>query len=56
MAAKILENFQVQATLETGTGGVFDVKVNGELVFSKGPMGEFPDEDALIKEIQNRYK
>jgi selT/selW/selH-like putative selenoprotein len=35
-----------------GGGGVFDVVVDGELVFSKHSVGRFPDEDALVSTIE----
>jgi selenoprotein W-related protein len=37
-----------------GGGGIFDVHVDGERVYSKHETGEFPDESALIKEIEQR--
>ena len=37
-----------------GAGGIFDVNVDGKLVYSKHETGEFPDEDALVKEMQGR--
>ena len=42
------------ATLIPEGGGIFDVKVDGELVYSKHQTGQFPDEDALVRDIQNR--
>lgn len=35
-----------------GSGGIFDVRVDGNLVYSKHETGEFPDEDALLAELQ----
>jgi predicted Rdx family selenoprotein len=29
----------------TGTGGIFDVHVDGELVFTKSMLGRYPDPD-----------
>jgi len=34
-----------------GSGGVFDVTRDGELIYSKHQTGQFPDEDALIASI-----
>lgn len=34
-----------------GRGGVFDVKVDGQLVYSKHETGEFPNHDALVNTI-----
>jgi len=35
-----------------GGGGIFDVTVDGKLVFSKHQVGDFPDADALLEEIE----
>lgn len=35
------------------TGGVFEVSVNGQSVYSKKATGQFPDQDALVKQIQS---
>jgi selenoprotein W-related protein len=35
-----------------GSGGVFEISVNGDLVYSKKQTGVFPDEDDLLKKIQ----
>jgi len=32
-------------------GGIFDVAVEGELVYSKFKTGSFPDEEQLIDEL-----
>jgi len=32
-------------------GGVFEVRVNGQDVYSKKQTGQFPDQDALVAEI-----
>lgn len=37
-------------------GGAFELTVNGELVYSKLKTGEFPDEDAMLKELGKRLK
>lgn len=33
--------------------GIFDVKIDGALVYSKFETGSFPDEDALLAELQD---
>ncbi|MGD9808216.1 MAG: Rdx family protein [Deferribacterales bacterium] len=35
-----------------GSGGVFEISVNGELIYSKKQTGVFPDEDDLLAKIQ----
>jgi selT/selW/selH-like putative selenoprotein len=41
----------VKATLIRGGRGVFDVTVDGKLVFSKHHEGRFPDEVELLDEL-----
>ena len=38
------------STLEvvTGSGGIFDVHVDGELVFTKSMLGRYPDPDDVM--------
>ena len=43
--------FGVDAELIAGGGGIFDVRVDGDLVYSKHQTGEFPDEGKLIGEL-----
>jgi selenoprotein W-related protein len=40
--------------LEASGGGCFELKVGDELVYSKLDTGEFPDEDALVKEVGDK--
>jgi selenoprotein W-related protein len=39
-------------TLIPSAGGVFDVEIDGKLIHSKKQVGKFPDEDALIVELE----
>ncbi len=40
-----------EVQLIESSGGVFEVVVNGALVYSKKQTGEFPDEAQLVEEI-----
>ena len=51
MAARMKETLSVDAVLVPGGNGVFDVVVDGRLVYSKHETGQFPDEDSLVKAI-----
>lgn len=42
MAAELNEAFGVKATLIPGSGGIFEVKRDGELVYTKAETGRFP--------------
>ena len=37
--------------LVPSTGGCFEVTVGGQLLYSKLAMGQFPDEEAVLKEV-----
>jgi selenoprotein W-related protein len=39
----------LDATLMPGSGGVFDVMVNGGMIFSRSQMGRFPDTREIIQ-------
>jgi selenoprotein W-related protein len=38
-------------TLIPDGGGCFELKVNGELIYSKLETGEFPDEKRMLKQV-----
>jgi predicted Rdx family selenoprotein len=38
----------------TGTGGVFDVHVDGELVFEKTMLGRYPDPEDVMPLLRSR--
>jgi selenoprotein W-related protein len=40
--------------LVPGTGGVFDVDVNGERVFTKSMLGRYPRPDEVVPLVQER--
>jgi selenoprotein W-related protein len=51
LAAQVLEEFEeiVDAVeVVTGVGGVFDVHVDGELVFEKKMLGRYPDPEDVM--------
>lgn len=52
MAAELKQAFGVQAKLVEGSGGVFDVTVDGQLVYSKHDTGRFPDDGEVVEIIQ----
>ena len=52
MAARIKDAFGAESFLIEGAGGIFDVDVDGKLVYSKHETGEFPDENALVSELR----
>jgi selenoprotein W-related protein len=52
LAAALKEQVGIDPKLIEGSGGVFDVTLDGELIFSKKVTGRFP-EDAEIVEAVN---
>lgn len=56
MADDLREAFDVEPEMIQGRGGVFDVKVDGKLVYSKQRTGTFPEHEPLIRTIQQMGK
>ena len=52
MADALKESLGVEAELIEGSGGVFDVKLDGKLIFSKDERGRFPEHEEIIGLIQ----
>jgi selT/selW/selH-like putative selenoprotein len=48
LAAELKKHLGVAATLTAGSGGVFDVTVDGAVVFSKKSVGRFPEEGEIM--------
>jgi selT/selW/selH-like putative selenoprotein len=53
LAALLKKHCGHEVELIKSTGGVFEVVVNNVLVYSKKETGEFPDEQALVKQLVN---
>jgi len=43
-------------TLIPAGGGAFELKVNGELIYSKLQTGQFPDEQWVLEAVSSRVK
>jgi selT/selW/selH-like putative selenoprotein len=44
--------FGVESVLTRGSDGIFDVAVDGEVVFSKHETGRFPTHDEIISALR----
>ena len=44
-----------EVRLIESSGGVFEVVVDGSLVYSKKRTGEYPDEARLVEEIRGKF-
>ena len=53
LAALLKKHCDNEVELIPSTGGVFEVVVDGVLVYSKKKTGEFPDEQQLVKQQIN---
>jgi selT/selW/selH-like putative selenoprotein len=51
VAAELKDAFSVQARLIEGSRGIFDVKVDGRLVYSKHKTNRFPNQGELSQLI-----
>jgi selT/selW/selH-like putative selenoprotein len=48
------KEFGASPKLIKSSGGVFEVKVDGELVFSKAALGRFPDAGEVAAALRGR--
>jgi len=51
---KIKNHMQINEELIASGGGVFEVKVDGDLVYSKKRTGQFPDEGKIVELLKKR--
>jgi selenoprotein W-related protein len=52
LAAAISERFGIESELIKGKNGVFDVVVDGNLIFSKHKAGRFPQNDEILGNLE----
>ena len=52
MADELLNDLGVQADIIPGGRGIFDVLVDGEMVFSKYEVGRFPEQGEIVGKIR----
>ena len=51
---KIKNHVQISEELIASGGGVFEVTVDGDLVYSKKQTGQFPDELEIVELLKKR--
>jgi selenoprotein W-related protein len=59
LTAKLLTKFKQQIeqmTLVPAGGGCFELKADGDLLYSKLKTGQFPDEAGIVEMIGSRLK
>ena len=57
MTGKLLIHFKQRIQdlkLIPGSGGCFELSVNGELIYSKLKTGQFPDENAMVEAVSKK--
>ena len=52
MADLLKKEFKIETELIKGSGGIFNVKVNGSLIYSKHKTGFFPTEDDIREKMK----
>ncbi len=52
LAAAIKNEISVETKLIKGDNGIFDVEVDGKMIFSKHKEGRFPDEDEVLAQLR----
>ncbi len=53
LVAKIKEDMDITEKLIPSSGGVFEVKANGKLIFSKRQSGRFPENEEIVEILKN---
>lgn len=53
MAAALKQELGIDAQLIKGSRGIFDVKADGHMVFSKYAVSRFPKNDEIVAALKN---
>ena len=54
MAAELKKQLDVDATMTPGSGGVFDVMLDGKTIFSKKQVGRFPETVEILGMLKQK--
>lgn len=54
MAAEIVGEFQSQPEMTRGSGGVFVVTLDGQVIFDKKSVGRFPDPGEITDIVKEK--
>ena len=52
LAAAISDEFDIESELIKGKNGIFDVTLDGDLIFSKHKVDRFPENDEILEIIR----
>ena len=50
---ELSNKFGINSELIESSGGVFEIKANGHLIFSKKQLGRFPNPDEIVQFIED---
>jgi selenoprotein W-related protein len=56
LAAAIRDRFDLESELIPSGGGVFEVRADGELIFSKKRTGRFPEHDEVFSVLAGKLE
>jgi selT/selW/selH-like putative selenoprotein len=54
LADAIKNEFDATVNLVASGGGIFDVALDGDIIFSKSDAGRFPEDDEIIAKIRKK--
>jgi len=54
LAAELKQALKVDSELAAGHGGVFEISVDGDVVFSKKSLGRFPAEGEVLGLVRSK--
>ena len=54
LAAELKSNFGYESELIKSSGGVFEIELDGNLIFSKKELGRFPEEGEIKKLLKDK--
>jgi len=54
LAAAIRDSIGVESELIESRGGIFDVRLDGDLIYSKDETGRFPEHDEILALVQSK--
>jgi len=54
LAAELKQALSAECELIAAGGGVFEISVDGDMVFSKHNLGRFPDDGEVLQSIRAR--
>ena len=56
MRSSLDSKFGILAEMRPSSGGVFEITLNGSLIFSKKELGRFPNDGEIVNFIENVLK